>query len=89
MNGGDILLVGLVLMVGCLAFIFGVIYLFFSMFAMAGRGLMAIVWPRRRSHGCNGTTCRVRACPNPKCQEVERRAARFCGHCGTKLEPQA
>ena len=85
MSGGDILLVGLVLMVGCAAFIFGVIYLFFSMFAMAGRGLVALMWPRRRSTVSDGTLGPSQTCPNPKCRAVEYRAARFCGHCGTEL----
>lgn len=84
MNGGDVLLVGVVLVLGVVAFFVGVMYLFFSTLTVIGRGMWAMVFPQsqtvRKSFGRGGV------CPNPKCRAVERRAARYCPHCGTRMK---
>lgn len=85
MNGGDLLLVGVVLVLGCAAFFVGVIYLFCSFLTFVGQGLLALVFPHRRRINRTLTSGRYRVCPNPKCGEAERRPARFCGHCGTEF----
>ena len=85
MSGGDFLLVGVVLVLGCVAFFVGVIYLIGSFLMFVGRGMLGIVSPRRRMFRRNPWSGRSRICVNPKCGEVESRPARYCGHCGTEL----
>jgi len=87
MNGGDLLLVGVVLVLGCAAFFVGVIYLFCSFVAFVGRGMLALVFPRRRmGRILSSLTRNGGVCPNPKCGEVDGRPARYCGHCGTRMK---
>lgn len=87
MNGGDILIVGLVLVLGCAAFFVGVIYLFCSFLAVLGRGMISMVFPNWKPSRPRILSGRIRACPNPKCGQLENRPARFCGHCGTEMKP--
>lgn len=83
MNGGDVLLVGVVLVLGCVAFFVGLMYLLFSTLTVVGRSMWALFFPGSRFAG--RPLGRSAACPNPKCRAVERRPARFCSHCGTKM----
>jgi|CXWL01.1.fsa_nt_gi hypothetical protein len=85
MNGGDLLLVGVVLVLGCAAFFVGVMYLIGSFLTFVGRGILAFVFPHRRMVKRSPFLGRNRVCPNPKCGEVESRSARYCGHCGTEM----
>lgn len=86
MNGGDLLLVGVVLVLGCAAFFVGVIYLFCSFLTVLGRGMMAFVFPNRRTGSQPVLPGRSGVCPNPKCRAVDRRRARYCGRCGTRMQ---
>lgn len=85
MSGGDLLLVGVVLVLGCAAFFIGVIYLFCSFLTVVGRTMFSFVFPRRQFAPRALLPGRRRNCPNPKCGEVENRAARYCGHCGSEM----
>lgn len=84
---GDFLIVLLLLVVGCAAFLFGVIYVFCQFFARIGRGLMGIIAPGR-SGGADGQARRCSrplVCPNKRCSKIEYRAATFCSQCGARL----
>jgi len=85
---GDLAILGLILFVGCLAFIFGAIYLATNVFASIFRGIETILFPfpaRQRSiFGCCGRGGRI--CRRPGCGKIERRPAKFCSQCGAKLD---
>jgi hypothetical protein len=82
MNGGDLVVVALVLVLGCAAFFIGVIYLACGFFAFLGKSVMRLVRPPRTLIGSPGR----RICPRPGCGAVEHRAARFCSQCGARFE---
>lgn len=84
---GDALVIVLLLVFGCAAFLFGVIYLLLKLLAALGRGVAGVF--RRPSSG-NGlgearVCSRVRVCPRERCRKVEYRDARYCSQCGTPL----
>lgn len=84
---GDFLIVLLLVVVGCAALLFGVIYMFCQFFARIGRGLVGIIAPGR-SAGSDGQVrrcSRPQVCQNKRCRKIEYRAARFCSQCGTRL----
>lgn len=85
---GNAFLLILLLVVGCAAFIFSVIYLFCRLFSWVGRGVLGARKPcgqtRMSEHPVGGSQRRV--CPNVQCRKVEhRREARFCSQCGGRL----
>lgn len=85
---GDVLVIVLLLVVGCAAFFFGVIYVVCQLFVWLGRSVWAVFRPH---HGGNGRAhshpmTRPRVCPNERCRKVEYRMARYCGQCGTPLK---
>jgi hypothetical protein len=84
---GDAVLIVLLLVFGCVAFLFGVVYLLCQSFAWVGRGLLGIFRPCRRADeaGPRMPGLRSRVCPNERCRKVEYRKARFCSQCGTRL----
>lgn len=84
---GDALLIVLLLVFGCAAFLFGVIYLFCQFFAWMGRGLLGMFRPHRPAAPVERRKIgsRPRVCPNERCRKVEYRAARYCSQCGTPL----
>lgn len=65
----------LVMLVGCVAFVFGVICLILRLFAWLGRGLWRL----------SDSTEKPRVCPTDKCGKMEYRSARYCSRCGKPL----
>jgi len=84
---GDLLLLVLMLVFGCAAFLFGLVYVVWCVVGAVGRGMWSLVRPRRPI----GKQEQVRAfgraayCPRPNCRKVEYRNARFCSQCGAQL----
>lgn len=83
----DPFMVLVVLVLGCAAFFFGVIYFFFRLISGVGRGLYRMLYPERSSNPRrhHGRLSTVRVCPRPACGKREHRAANFCSQCGTPL----
>jgi len=89
---GDLLLILVVLIFGCAAFLFGVVYIVCSAVGFVGRGLMSIVRPRTGRFICGGASVRLgppSICPRENCRKIEHRRASFCSRCGTRLVRQA
>lgn len=84
---GDVLLVILILVFGCAAFLFGVIYVICQVLAWIGRGLFGIFMPRRSAGepGAASGHRGGRVCPRAGCGKVEYRDARYCSQCGMPL----
>ncbi len=88
---GELPILVLVLIFGCAAFFFGVVYLIGRAIAWVAKSLASLVgWT------CDPSTApsrlervgksRRRACPRPGCRRVEyRHGARFCSQCGSPL----
>ncbi len=78
---GDFLLLVLLMVFGCAAFFFGVIYLFCRLFGWVGRGMLSAVRPGAPENRA-GTT-QERVCLRSGCRRVEYRPeARYCSQCG-------
>ena len=89
---GDALLLILVMVFGCAAFFFGVIYLVFRVFAWFGRGFVGVfrTAPPKEPVGGPHRRRALLVCPREECQRVEgRRDARYCSQCGVSLRPIA
>ena len=84
---GDVLLFILLLVLGCAAFFFGVIYMLCKLIAGIGRGVFGVFKPRSsiEIRGRPMQASRQRACPNGQCRKVEYRDAHYCSQCGTRL----
>lgn len=86
---GDLLLVVLILVFGCAAFLFGLVYMVWWVASTVGRGMWSLVRPRRHVGipACREACTFGRAvyCPRPNCRKAEYRNARFCSQCGEKL----
>ena len=86
---GDWLLVVLILVFGCAAFLFGLVYVVWCVVGMVGRGMWSLVRPGRSVGGpaCREirTFGRAMYCPRPNCRKVEYRNARYCSQCGATL----
>ena len=85
---GDVLLLLLVMVLGCAAFVFGILYLFCHLLGVVGRGIFGIF---RRRRACGGQTGQGRVsreivCPRKECRHVDYRNARFCSQCGQRLD---
>jgi len=84
---GDLLLVVLILVFGCAAFLFGLVYVVGYVLSAVGRGMWGLVRPCRGP----GPTERVQRlsrplrCSRVNCRKVEYRNARFCSQCGAPL----
>ena len=88
MPADAVIVVVFMLVVGCAAFLFGILYLIGRLISGVGRCMMRAVRPGRRQNA--GTPVarrsRIQVCPREQCQKVEnRRDARFCSQCGTRL----
>ncbi len=80
----DVVVFILVLLVGCAALLFGVLYLIVRALGGVGRGVLSMFGPS----GASGRTMRGRralVCPRPQCRKVEYRDARYCSQCGERL----
>ena len=86
---GDLLLVVLILVFGCAAFLFGLVYVVWCVVGAVGRGMWSLVRPGRPVgiSACREARKFVRAvyCPRLNCRKVEYRNARFCSQCGAPL----
>ena len=85
---GDLLLILVVLVFGCAAFLFGVVYIVCSAIGVVGRTLFSIVRPPqvRRLQAANQFRAGPpRICPQENCRKIEYRRASFCSRCGSKL----
>ncbi len=81
---GDVLLIVLVLVFGCAAFFFGILYALGRAVAWVGRGVWGVCRPGSPPVGPRGLG--VRFCPRTECRRVERRRdARYCSQCGQRL----
>ena len=84
---GDLLVLGMILLFGCIAFIFGVIYLTTSFFSFVWRTTLGSLFPRSAGRvmlrdAFDGR----RVCPRANCRKVEHRAAKFCSQCGARMD---
>ena len=85
----DLLLFLLVMVLGCAAFVFGILYLLCRVIGIVGRSLFGAVRPRPadRSRADQVRGANAMVCPRADCRNVEYRDARFCSHCGTRFDP--
>ncbi len=86
---GDPVVVILVMIIGCAALIFGVLYFLGRAAGTIGRGFLAILGIGRSNvaeSGLNGNDTVV--CSNEKCRKIECRDARYCSQCGSPLGPE-
>jgi len=82
---GDLFLVIVILVFGCAAFLFGLVYVLCALFAAMGRGLLGLFRPLGHVGGRCGITSRPLVCPRANCRKAEYRNARFCSQCGARL----
>ena len=88
---GDVALFLLLLVLGCAAFFFGVVYLIGRAIAWVAGGLLSLFGGGRRA--CCDRARRTgdprsqgRVCPRGDCRRVEYRiGARYCSQCGERL----
>ncbi len=88
MPADAVIVVVFMLLVGCAAFLFGILYLLARLIGGVGRCMMRMVGLGRRQNpnGPVPPTSRIQVCPREHCGEKEYRTeARFCSQCGTPL----
>ncbi|MEK6799789.1 MAG: hypothetical protein AABZ12_12560 [Planctomycetota bacterium] len=88
---GDLFLVVVVLVFGCAAFVFGLVYLVCAAVARVIGGVGRLLGlktapPGGRRSVRHGGWRRSRVCPHAHCRNVEFRPARYCSRCGSRLE---
>ncbi len=85
MPADPVIVVVFMLVVGCAAFLFGILYLLGRLIGGVGRCMMRIVRPGPgEAAGARASTMQV--CPCEQCRKSESRSdARFCSRCGTRL----
>lgn len=84
----DALVIILVLILGCAAFLFGVISLIWQILAWVGRGMVSTIRPRPAGKASPAAPMlrSRRVCPRLECRRVEkRREARYCSQCGSPM----
>ena len=83
----DAVAVLLILVFGCAAFLFGVLYVIWQGIGAAWRGLTGLGRARGAACGPGVPTAEPGGlvCPRPECRRIERREARFCSQCGARL----
>ena len=90
MMSGDALLLVLVMIFGCAAFLFGVIYLVFRALGWMGHGFVGLLRsaPHEATPEPLDNPRPLRACPRSECGRTEdRQGARYCSQCGAGLRP--
>jgi len=86
MMHGGVLVVLLILIFGCAAFFFGVIYMICRALAWVGRGLWGMAGAPARRPGDPTRIGPRNVCTRDGCRRVENRhGARFCSRCGAPL----
>lgn len=85
MAADAVIVVVFMLVVGCAAFFFGILYLLGLLIGGVWRCMMRIVRPGPgEAAGTRASTMQV--CPGEQCRKSEYRSdARFCSRCGTRL----
>lgn len=83
----DLLVIGLVLVFGCAAFLFGILYAIFQLLAGIGKAVWSALFPERKRYAGRAMAAgrKRRICPRPRCRRVEYRDANFCSQCGQRL----
>ena len=83
----DIVVLGLVVLLGCAALLFGVLYALGRVLGTAGRSILSVfgVRPTRTAEGRTVDLGGGRVCPRSECRKVEYRNARYCSQCGADL----
>jgi len=83
----DLLVIGLILVFGCAAFLFGILYAIFQLLAGIGGAIWSALFPGRTKRVGRERAAgrRRRICPRPRCRRVEYRDANFCSQCGQRL----
>ncbi|MCO6435945.1 MAG: hypothetical protein J5J06_02530 [Phycisphaerae bacterium] len=78
----------LLVVLGCAAFFFCVIYATIQVMMAMINGVARLFRPRskRATRRPYVNPLSLRYCPRPECRRVEDRPARFCSVCGAKLE---
>ncbi len=79
---GDALVVILILVLGCAALVFGVLYVIARAFGEVGKGFFAVL---RGPRGDRRPRPRVRVCSRERCRKTEVRDGRYCSQCGAPL----
>ncbi len=81
------LVVVILLVVGCAAFLLWVLYCLFWVFGRAGGGFMRLIGLGPAQPPPSTTAAAATVCSNDRCQKVERRKGRYCSQCGSPLQP--
>jgi hypothetical protein len=83
----DVVVLILVLVLGCAAFIFGILYVIGRLIGGIGRGVISIFRSSRPGASAQRfNPCRkMRVCPRPECRKIENRDALYCSQCGARL----
>ena len=83
----DLLVILLVLVLGCAAFVFGLLELLRRMLGFVWRSMNGLLGPRRekRADGEMKGPTRGVVCPRTTCRHVEIRKAVYCSQCGSRL----
>ncbi len=83
----DIGVMLLVLVLGCAAFFFGILYAIARLLGAVRHAILSLLWPKRRpaatSRASNGHT---RLCSREQCRHAEHREAVYCSQCGALLD---
>lgn len=88
----DLALMLLVLVFGCAAFLFGIVYFVYWMLSTVWGGLVMVATPAsKKLSGKSGAASSTgQVCPNRHCRHAERREASYCCRCGARLtQPRA
>ena len=85
----DVLIVVVFILVfGCAAFLFGLLYMIYRLISGVGRSMIQTLRPTRKANldGPLTATSKQRVCPRQRCRKPEYRGeARFCSQCGAPL----
>lgn len=83
----DLALMLLVLVFGCAAFLFGIVYVVYWVLSAVWGGLVTVVTPAsEKSSGKAGAAPpNGQVCPNRDCRHAEWREASYCCRCGERL----
>ena len=87
---GELVIVGIALLVGCGAVVYILLRLVWAVLSGAGRTIGHVFG--MDEHSAGGATAGAaqagggpRVCPNANCRRVEYRDARYCPQCGARL----
>ena len=83
----DVVVLILILVLGCAAFLFAVLYVIGRFVGGIWQGLVSIFRPTRRGvSGRSPYTSRApRICSRLECRKIEYRDALYCSQCGARL----